>query len=41
MGQSLQSMVEFRNIDFDKDMELCVDFRRDSYWVSFPNSISG
>lgn len=31
-------MIEFRNIDFDNDMELCLDFRRDSYQASFPNS---
>lgn len=31
-------MIEFRNINFEKDFELCVDFRRDSYQASFPGS---
>lgn len=31
-------MLEFRDIDFDKHLDVCVDFRRDSYRASFPGS---
>lgn len=31
-------MLRFLKIDFEKDIEKCVEFRRDSYVASFPDS---
>src|SRR5689334_3874442 len=31
-------MIEFRPIDLARDLELCVEFRRDSYRASFADS---
>ena len=31
-------MIEFRKVDLEKDLDRCVEMRRDSYIASFPDS---